>query len=193
MVYGDDAGMEGYADPYNRGPYPWGRRNVCRDLTRLALLGRSPCPAQDSGSRWLRVYGVSPAEVCNARVGQPGKRAGFLPLRGGGGGVLARLPDAEGHIRLPPRAVILCLRKKRMPSCGITQESPHPLDKTAAYVIILKFDRRLFMVLITLMYHAPSANICLSQLNKRGNDPANVDLLMPMVKYRGAGGMSLSA
>ena len=25
VYYGDEAGMEGYADPYNRGPYPWGR------------------------------------------------------------------------------------------------------------------------------------------------------------------------
>ncbi|MCR4441528.1 MAG: glycoside hydrolase family 13 protein [Peptococcaceae bacterium] len=25
LYYGDEAGMEGYADPYNRGPYPWGR------------------------------------------------------------------------------------------------------------------------------------------------------------------------
>ncbi|MBQ3107632.1 MAG: 4-alpha-glucanotransferase [Firmicutes bacterium] len=25
--YGDEAGMEGYADPFNRGPYPWGRED----------------------------------------------------------------------------------------------------------------------------------------------------------------------
>ena len=24
IYYGDEAGMEGYADPYNRGTYPWG-------------------------------------------------------------------------------------------------------------------------------------------------------------------------
>ncbi len=27
IYYGDEAGMEGYADPYNRGPYPWGRED----------------------------------------------------------------------------------------------------------------------------------------------------------------------
>ena len=28
IYYGDEAGMEGYADPYNRGPYPWGRQEA---------------------------------------------------------------------------------------------------------------------------------------------------------------------
>ncbi len=27
IYYGDEAGMEGYADPYNRGPYPWGQED----------------------------------------------------------------------------------------------------------------------------------------------------------------------
>ena len=27
IYYGDEAGMEGYTDPYNRGPYPWGRED----------------------------------------------------------------------------------------------------------------------------------------------------------------------
>lgn len=27
IYYGDEAGMEGYADPYNRGPYPWGKED----------------------------------------------------------------------------------------------------------------------------------------------------------------------
>jgi cyclomaltodextrinase len=28
IYYGDEVGMEGYSDPYNRGPYPWGRENM---------------------------------------------------------------------------------------------------------------------------------------------------------------------
>jgi 4-alpha-glucanotransferase len=28
VYYGDEAGMEGYADPYNRGPYPWGGEDL---------------------------------------------------------------------------------------------------------------------------------------------------------------------
>jgi 4-alpha-glucanotransferase len=27
VYYGDEAGAEGYADPYNRGPYPWGKED----------------------------------------------------------------------------------------------------------------------------------------------------------------------
>lgn len=27
LYYGDEAGLEGYRDPFNRGPYPWGREN----------------------------------------------------------------------------------------------------------------------------------------------------------------------
>ena len=27
VYYGDEAGMEGYADPYNRGPFPWGKED----------------------------------------------------------------------------------------------------------------------------------------------------------------------
>ncbi len=28
VYYGDEVGMEGFADPYNRGPYPWGREDT---------------------------------------------------------------------------------------------------------------------------------------------------------------------
>jgi cyclomaltodextrinase len=31
IYYGDEVGMEGYSDPYNRGPYPWG----CEDMDLL--------------------------------------------------------------------------------------------------------------------------------------------------------------
>lgn len=40
IYYGDEAGLEGYEDPYNRGTYPWGREDPAlmwhyRDLTQL--------------------------------------------------------------------------------------------------------------------------------------------------------------
>lgn len=28
IYYGDEVGLEGYSDPYNRAPYPWGRENL---------------------------------------------------------------------------------------------------------------------------------------------------------------------
>ena len=39
LYYGDEAGLEGYTDPYNRGTYPWGRED--RDLlTHYRVLGQ---------------------------------------------------------------------------------------------------------------------------------------------------------
>ena len=42
VYYGDEAGMEGYADPYNRGPYPWGEEDgeVMTTFRRLSHLRR---------------------------------------------------------------------------------------------------------------------------------------------------------
>ena len=36
VYYGDEAGMEGYKDPFNRGCYPWGREN--QELLALSLI-----------------------------------------------------------------------------------------------------------------------------------------------------------
>src|SRR5690606_28650270 len=40
IYYGDEAGMKGEADPYNRGPYPWGNENeeisaIYRNMLKL--------------------------------------------------------------------------------------------------------------------------------------------------------------
>ena len=59
IYYGDEAGMEGFEDPFNRGPYPWGRENL--DLQRhFLLLGklRNQRLSLQSGSiRWLYAQG----------------------------------------------------------------------------------------------------------------------------------------
>ena len=45
IYYGDEAGMEGYADPYNRGPYPWGREDRdCATIYRNAINLRKVFP-----------------------------------------------------------------------------------------------------------------------------------------------------
>ena len=46
IYYADEAGMEGYKDPFNRRPYPWGREDVelLEHYKRLGAL-RSSCPA----------------------------------------------------------------------------------------------------------------------------------------------------
>ena len=56
VYYGDEAGMEGWEDPFNRACYPWGREDTELKVwfARLAHL-RLDCPALQSGQlhwRW---------------------------------------------------------------------------------------------------------------------------------------------
>ena len=45
IYYGDEAGLEGYTDPYNRAPYPWGREDKnCRTIYRNAIAVRKSLP-----------------------------------------------------------------------------------------------------------------------------------------------------
>ena len=40
IYYGDEAGLEGYADPYTRGTYPWGKEDEeLREIYRSAIKG----------------------------------------------------------------------------------------------------------------------------------------------------------
>ena len=59
VYYGDEAGMEGCEDPFNRGAYPWGHED--KDLkARFSLLGqlRKQRQSLQSGSiQWLRASG----------------------------------------------------------------------------------------------------------------------------------------
>lgn len=51
IYYGDEAGMEGYEDPFCRGTFPWGRED--KDLLRLVrALGRlrAACPLMEDGA-----------------------------------------------------------------------------------------------------------------------------------------------
>jgi len=60
IYYGDEAGIQGFEDPLNRGTYPWGHEDTAlRDW--YALLGRLRnryAALQDGGLRWL--YGQGP-------------------------------------------------------------------------------------------------------------------------------------
>ena len=45
VYYGDEAGMEGYTDPYNRAAYPWGNEDKnCRTIYRNAIAVRKSLP-----------------------------------------------------------------------------------------------------------------------------------------------------
>ena len=59
IYYGDEAGMEGFEDPLNRGTYPWGRENtgLVTWFSRLGAL-RNAYPALQSGTlSWLYTAG----------------------------------------------------------------------------------------------------------------------------------------
>lgn len=60
IFYGDEAGMEGFEDPFNRGTYPWGHedRELLGHFARLGTLRRSPLrPAEGNA---LLDYGKWP-------------------------------------------------------------------------------------------------------------------------------------
>lgn len=66
VYYGDEAGMEGTADPFNRTPYPWGHED--HELIRFfqaALARRREVPALWDGS--LRIEAIGADIVCVIR------------------------------------------------------------------------------------------------------------------------------
>ena len=63
LYYGDEAGMEGYRDPFNRRPYPWGREDP-EFMTHFQRLGqlRKEFPA-------LRLGDIRFFEAANKHIG----------------------------------------------------------------------------------------------------------------------------
>ncbi len=50
VYYGDEAGLEGYADPFNRGSFPWGAEDHdCLDIYRNAIALRKALPVLVDG------------------------------------------------------------------------------------------------------------------------------------------------
>ena len=74
LYYGDEAGMEGFEDPFNRRPYPWGGED--RDLVA-----------------WFSALGA-------ARRDHPALRRGDIRYLAARGGLLAFSRSAEGEVLL---------------------------------------------------------------------------------------------
>ena len=74
LYYGDEAGMEGFEDPFNRRPYPWGGED--RDLIA-----------------WFSALGA-------ARRDHPALRRGDIRYLAARGGLLAFSRSAEGEVLL---------------------------------------------------------------------------------------------
>ncbi len=68
IYYGDEAGMEGYKDPFNRGCYPWGQEDQAL-LSWYRRLGqvRRVCPALKEGG--IRPISAGSDVVCFERFG----------------------------------------------------------------------------------------------------------------------------
>ena len=59
IFYGDEAGMEDYEDPFNRGTFPWGRedRMLQRRFALLGSLRNNRRSLQEGELRWLHAQG----------------------------------------------------------------------------------------------------------------------------------------
>jgi len=59
IYYGDEVGMEGFEDPFNRGPFPWGREDtdLLRHFTFLGRLRNERISLQSGNIRWLHAHG----------------------------------------------------------------------------------------------------------------------------------------
>lgn len=89
VYYGDEAGMEGYADPFNRGTYPWGREDrTLLDWYRRLGACRRDCAALAEGD-------IQPLISCEDVVA--------FVRRGGGESLLCAVNRADGaHTLLLP-------------------------------------------------------------------------------------------
>ncbi|MCL1917637.1 MAG: 4-alpha-glucanotransferase [Peptococcaceae bacterium] len=74
IYYGDEAGMEGFRDPYNRGPYPWGQEDqVILDMYRRWTALRREYDLLRDGEMWPVCAGV---DVCGFWRVWPGSQGG---------------------------------------------------------------------------------------------------------------------
>ncbi len=115
VYYGDEAGMEGYEDPFNRRTFPWGKED--KQLTKwFAALGklRRTLPALRKGDiRYLAADGSLLAFVraegkqkilCAANAGD---EEATLPLPGKAKILLGDGQVQKGVLTLPPRSAAI--------------------------------------------------------------------------------------
>lgn len=113
IYYGDEAGLEGYRDPFNRGTYPWGNEDADliawyralgarrRDTPALAEGGFYPVPSPEDTVCFVRRRGES-ALLCAVNRGWSESRVA-LPADFIGAGICVGGGRVEGHeLVLPP-------------------------------------------------------------------------------------------
>ena len=119
VFYGDEAGLQGWEDPFNRRGYPYGRENteLLSWYTRLGQLRKQRCSLQVGQLRWLYACGHGLAfardlpEETTVAVFNAGDTPLTLPLPHSGPvrdlltGAMLEVPD--GKLTLPAYSAVL--------------------------------------------------------------------------------------
>ena len=121
LYYGDEAGMEGYADPFNRAPFPWGRQD--EELTQWyrvlgALRARRAClkdgafvPVAAFGDTLCYVRsGGGDALLCAVSRSPEELGVTVPPEWSDSKPVFGTVPDARGVLTLPPFGTVCLVR-----------------------------------------------------------------------------------
>lgn len=121
VYYGDEAGMEGFADPFNRGPFPWGREERALQDHVKALAGlRKAYPVLTEGAASYEapsaaVFGIRRAlgaEVVLCYVNRSGREEPVCLPEGAWRELLSGETFA-GTLVLPPVSGVILHQKGR--------------------------------------------------------------------------------
>lgn len=143
IYYGDEAGTEGYRDPFNRTCYPWGNEDAglvdwYRKLGRL----RADCPcladgefipfkADGDGFAYIRQDGDN-ALLCAFNRGDTPVTIKLTGEWQGAEALLGSPPDAENHLVLPPLTCSVTLHPTARPKQEREDQPVLTEQKTAA-------------------------------------------------------------
>lgn len=92
IYYGDEAGMEGAADPFNRGSYPWGREDteMLAWFQTLGQLRKKRASLRRGSIRWLEAQGA-----LLAYVREVFREATVILVNAGDEARIIHLPDTD--------------------------------------------------------------------------------------------------
>jgi len=91
LYYGDEAGIEGYSDPFNRSCYPWGKEDneLLKWYKALGELRKLPCLAEID----FKIYNCGGRLMSYIRSGNEGKKSLFVAVNAGENQLTLNIPD----------------------------------------------------------------------------------------------------
>lgn len=130
VYYGDEAGLEGYSDPYDRASYPWGHEDEdCRAIYRNAIAVRKTLPVLTTGDFepfglgddvfgfWRRDADMQVCVLVNASLHESRTVRVPAPLEVVDDVVSGRTPKVEGGeaevFLWPLGSSVLCFQRQR--------------------------------------------------------------------------------